>query len=35
LCLEQLGSSSPITLDDILELDQQTREVALGFITKL
>lgn len=35
LCLEQLGSSRPITLDDILELDQQTREVALGLITQL
>jgi 1-deoxy-D-xylulose-5-phosphate reductoisomerase len=35
LCLEQLGSSSPITLDDILELDQQTREVALGLISQL
>lgn len=35
LCLEQLGTSSPTTLDDILLLDQHTREVALGFIVKL
>jgi len=35
LCLEQLGTASPTTLDDILLLDQHTREVALGFVDKL
>lgn len=34
-CLEQLGTASPITLDDILLLDQHAREAALGFIAKL
>lgn len=31
-CLEQLGTVSPTTLDDILNLDQLAREVATGFI---